>query len=181
MANRWIVTALGKDRPGIVAGVTKVLYRLGCNLEDSAMTRLGGEFAIMLAFSAAAKHTEEKLRKALAPLERQLKLAVHLKPLTKAEAAAPRTHGKSHLITVYGADRLGIVFHMADALAKTGINIQDVHTHRSASDGPSLYLLMLEVEVPPKRSIETLERQLGRIAKRLKVEVSMRPSDATVL
>ena len=40
MSNRWIVTALGQDRPGIVAGVTEVLYKLGCNLEDSAMTRL---------------------------------------------------------------------------------------------------------------------------------------------
>ena len=52
MQERWIVTALGQDRPGIVAGVTKVLYDLGCNLEDSAMTRLEGEFA---------RHTPKRL------------------------------------------------------------------------------------------------------------------------
>ena len=68
MSQRWIVTALGKDRPGIVAGVTQVLYRLGCNLEDSAMTRLEDEFAIMLIFSSPSKATEGALRKALKSL-----------------------------------------------------------------------------------------------------------------
>ena len=181
MANRWIVTALGKDQPGIVAGVTKILYQLGCNLEDSAMTRLGGEFTIMLAFSAKAAQTEEKLSKAFAPLAKRLKLTIHLRSLTKSEAAAPRKHGSAYLITVYGADRPGIVFHMSDALAKVGVNIQDVHTHRSAASGPSLYLLMLEVEIPPKRSVASVEKQLTRIAQRLKVEVSIRPSEADVL
>ena len=56
MTHRWIVTALGKDRPGIVAGVTKVLYQLGCNLEDSAMTRLECDVPIM-------RPTESEIRK----------------------------------------------------------------------------------------------------------------------
>ncbi len=72
MSTRWIVTALGKDRPGIVAGITKILYQLGCNLEDSAMTRLGGEFAVMLAFSASAKAGADRLRRAFEPLEKRL-------------------------------------------------------------------------------------------------------------
>ena len=181
MTHRWIVTALGKDRPGIVAGVTKILYRLGCNLEDSAMTRLEGEFTIMLIFSAPAKHTEEKLRNAFEPMTRGLKLAVHLRPLTKSETAAPRKRGTAHLISIYGADRPGIVFQVSDALARSGINITDVHTHRSAGSGPSLYLLLLEVEVPPTRSLVSLEELLSRVAKRLGVEVSVRPVEPDVL
>ena len=181
MATRWIVTAAGKDKPGIVAGVARILYQLGCNLEDSAMTRLSGEFAIMLIFSAPAKQTEAHLRKAFAPLERQLKLAVHLKTLTGAESTAPKRRGKTYVISVYGADRPGIVFRVSETLAGLGININDVHTHRTAEGGPSLYLLLLEVEVPAKQAIATLEQQLGRIAKRLGVEVSVRPSEADVL
>ena len=181
MAARWIVTAAGKDRPGIVAGVTKILYRLGCNLEDSAMTRLAGEFAIMLIFSAPAKQTEARLRAAFAPLERPLKLAVHLKLLTGAETASPKRRGKTYLISVYGADKPGIVFHVSDALARLGVNINDLHTHRTAEGGPSLYLLLLDVELPAHRSAASVEQQLGRIAKRLGVEVSVRPSEADVL
>ena len=181
MAHRWIVTAAGKDRPGIVAGVTKILYQLGCNLEDSAMTRLAGEFAVMLIFSASPKQTEASLRQAFVLLEQRLKLAVHLKALTGAEGASPKRRGKTYLISVYGADRPGIVFHVSDALSRLGININDVHTHRTAEGGPSLYLLLLEVELPANRAVALLEQRLGRIAKRLGVEVSVRPSEADVL
>ena len=181
MVNRWIVTAAGKDRPGIVAGVTKILYQLGCNLEDSAMTRLSGEFAIMLIFSAPAKQTEARLRQAFAPLERQLKLVVHLKPLTGAESAAPKRRGAAYVISVYGADQPGIVFHVSDALSRLGVNINDLHTHRTAEGGPSLYLLLLEVELPAAKSAAGLEQRLAAIAKRLGVEVSVRPSEADVL
>ncbi len=181
MAHRWIITALGKDRPGIVAGVTRILYRLGCNLEDSAMTRLEGEFTVMLIFSSREKKTEDTLRRAFAPLERELKLAVHLKPLNKAETSAPPKRGRPFHISVYGADRPGIVYHVSEMLAKAGINIHDVHTHRSASGGPSLYLLLLEVEIPSSRPVAAVEQQLQRIAKRLGVQVSLSPADASVL
>ena len=181
MSTRWIVTALGKDRPGIVAGITKILYQLGCNLEDSAMTRLGGEFAVMLAFSSSANAGPERLRRAFEPLERRLRLAVHLTSLTASEAHAPRTRGRPYQISVYGADRAGIVYRVTEALAKRKINIMDVHAHRSASKGPSLYLLMLEVEMPAGRSAASIESQLKRVAKQLGVQLSLRPAEADVL
>ena len=180
MANRWIVTALGKDRPGIVAGVTKILYRLGCNLEDSAMTRLEGEFAIMLIFSAPARAAAAKLRRAFAPLER-VGLSVHLKLLSASETRIPKGGGKAFQISVYGADRPGIVFKVSELLAKLGVNITDLHTHRSAGGGPSLYLLLLEVEAPAARSAAALEAQLARIAKSLGVQVSLRAAETAVL
>ena len=181
MTRRWVVTALGKDRQGIVAGVTKILFRLGCNLEDSAMTRLAGEFAVMLIFSAPAKATDAALRKAFAPLAQGLALSVHLKPLTKAEAISPRKRGRTYLISVYGADRPGIVFRIADSLARAKVNITDLHTHRTAGGGPSLYLLLLEVETAPRVSAGRLERRLHTLATTLGVEVSFRPADADVL
>lgn len=182
MAHRWIVTATGKDRPGIVAGVTKVLYQLGCNLEDSAMTRLEGEFAIMLIFSAPAKQTEERLRKAFEPLAKQ-KLAVHLRSLSAAETAAPAKRGRACLISVYGADRPGIVYRIAEALAASKINVTDVQTHRSAAGKgrASLYLMMLEVELPSGLAEAVLEPRLKALGKRLGVDVSLRSAEADVL
>ena len=181
MTHRWIVTALGKDRPGIVAGVTKVLYQLGCNLEDSAMTRLEGEFAIMLIFSTPSTVTAPQLRRAFQALERRSALAVHVKPLTTSETRAPQKRSRAYLISIYGADRSGIVFRVSEALAKSRVNITDVHTHRSVGKGPSLYLLLLEVELSPQQAPSSLEARLKRLAKQLQVEVSMRPSDASVL
>ena len=181
MAKRWIVTALGKDKPGIVASVTEALYKLGANLEDSAMTRLGGEFAIMLAFSAKTTATPERLRAAFKALERRARLVVHLKPLSPQEAAAPRGRGRPYQISVYGSDRPGIVFRVAKLLAAAGVNVTDVHTHRSSGKGPSLYLMLLEVEIPARTGMPAFERRLKALGASLGVRVHLRASDTTIL
>ena len=179
-----MLTALGQDRPGIVAHVTKILYERGCNLEDSAMTRLGGEFAVMLVFWAPARYTAAQLESAFAPLSRQLKLATHLKALHRAEIAA-HSAGKPHLISVYGADHPGIVYRVSELLARLGINITDVSTHRTSprarKASKPLYLMLLEVELPARVGISQLERQLGSLAKRLGVDVSLRQADTSIL
>ena len=182
---RWIVTALGRDRPGIVAGVTKVLYQLGCNLEDSAMTRLEGEFAVMLIFSGPKSLTEAWLRRAFEPLATRVRLAVHIKPLSLAETSAPSRSTRPYAISVYGADRPGIVYRVSESLAKLGVNIVDVHTHRSGSTGrrsaASLYLMVIQAEVPPSLSLRRLDKSLEALRKTLGVEVTLRAADAAVL
>ena len=51
MDKKFIMTAFGKDRPGIVADVSQIIYENGCNLEDSTMTLLEDEFTIILLFA----------------------------------------------------------------------------------------------------------------------------------
>ena len=182
---RWIVTALGKDQPGIVAGVTKVLFQAGCNLEDSAMTRLEGEFTVMLIFSGPPRATLESLKRAFESVARRLKLAVHVKPLSSVEARRPRQRGKSYLISVYGADQPGIVYRVAEAMAVSRINITDVETHRSGGSSsrrnPALYMMLLEVEAPAGTSLATLKAKLQKLGKKLGVQVSVRPTITEVL
>ena len=45
------VTAVGRDRPGIVAGITGALLEFGGNVDDSQMSILHGQFAVMLIVS----------------------------------------------------------------------------------------------------------------------------------
>ena len=46
---RWFaLSAIGRDRPGIVADLAELIYECDCNLEDSSMTILGSEFAVLL-------------------------------------------------------------------------------------------------------------------------------------
>jgi glycine cleavage system transcriptional repressor len=61
--NCVVISAVGKDRPGIVAGVSKVLFEAGCNLEDSSMTILEGEFAMILVVSLPEALKIEQLDK----------------------------------------------------------------------------------------------------------------------
>ncbi len=61
----FAVSAVGVDRPGIVAAVTGVLVEQGCNLEDTSMSILRGHFAMMLLVAGPDGLTAEALEAAL--------------------------------------------------------------------------------------------------------------------
>lgn len=191
MSRRWILTAIGKDRPGIVAGVTKVLYDLGGNLEDSAMTRLAGEFAIMVVFAAPQRLTAARLEQAFKPAVSRLGLAVHVKALGRQPrgwrhslasgvGAGSVAASRPYLISVYGADRPGIVYRIAHLLAQSRVNITDLSTHRTTGSHP-LYHLLLEVELPPRLDARRLQRRLSALGRQLGVTVSLRAAETTIL
>ena len=45
------LSAIGRDRPGIVADLAELIYECDGNLEDSSMIILGSEFAVLLLLS----------------------------------------------------------------------------------------------------------------------------------
>lgn len=135
------VTAVGADRPGIIARVTGVLLQHGGNLEDSSMTILGGHFAIMLLVSADAE--AETLERALADATGDLGLVVTVRPVGAGASSRPATH----VLSVYGSDRPGIVHGATDALAAAGVNVTDLQTRVLEGEQP-VYAMTLEVAVP---------------------------------
>ena len=96
------VTVVGHDRPGIIAAAADALATCGMNLEDSSMTLLRGHFAMTLVCAGDAP--VEAVRTALEPLSASgLDVAVReVVPDPDVPAAIA-----THLVTVYGADRLG--------------------------------------------------------------------------
>jgi len=118
MGRLWL-SALGADRPGIVAAVSGVLADLGCNLEDSTMTNLQGHFAVLLVVSAPDGVTAGALEDALDPVAGLFELVVAVRPLDDApppgEPVGPRD--EPWTIAVHGADRTGIVRTVTSALA----------------------------------------------------------------
>ena len=101
------VSAIGVDRPGIVAAVTGVLVDRGCNLEDTSMSILRGHFAMTLVVSAPDGTEAPEMEGALTAATAALELVVVVRPLDEAVAAAPT--GEEWTVSVYGADRPGIV------------------------------------------------------------------------
>ncbi len=164
-----VVSALGPDRPGIVAAVTRVLVEHGVNIADSNMGRLSGRFSMMLICTApdelADQPFQDDLRRAAGECGLDVIFAHDVGE--GAEAPAP-----THIVTVYGADHPGIVHAVAAALTARGANILDLET-RLAGD---LYVMTLDVaaesEVGPA---------LRAAASEQGVEVTVRPFEADVL
>lgn len=133
------VTAIGADRPGIVAAVARVLHQRGGNLEDSAMTILGGHFAIVLL--VATDDDPDELRDALASATGPLGLTISV---SRAEALRRETE-PTHLLSVYGADKPGIVAGVTGALADAGANVIDLETQVIGADAEPVYAMLLEL------------------------------------
>ena len=67
MSEIVVITAVGQDRPGIIAALAGAVYDLGGNLDDATMTRLHGAFAAMLSAKLPPGKTPEDARAVLAP------------------------------------------------------------------------------------------------------------------
>jgi len=139
------VTAIGEDRPGIVAGLTGVLVGAGGNVDDSQMSILHGRFAVMLIVSVPEDCDVVALNGDLNEAGTDLGLdAVTVTPLTGLHVSDQATH----VLSVYGPDRPGIVNETARLLADLGVNITDLRTRRTGAEENPLYTLVLEISVP---------------------------------
>jgi glycine cleavage system transcriptional repressor len=174
----YAVTAIGRDRPGIVAAISRALLDLDGNIEDSQMSILRGHFAVMLIVRVPESASPEELGARLGGVRDELALeALTFNPVD--ELASPRAR-PSHVLSVYGADRPGIVATITAALAGLAINITDLETRLAGSAESPLYMMLLEVdlgEIPA----EEAERALRDAAAEFEFEVSLRELEAEAL
>ena len=179
--SHYAVTAVGADRPGIVAALTAVFLEHGCNIEDSAMTILRGHFAMMLVVDAPKSVSAAKIKAALAGPAAALDLMVAVRPLPDLLAGAGSSAGGAYTVSVHGADHPGIVHGVASLLAANGVNIVDMSTRVVGEAGQHVYAMVMEVDFPPGLDPEELARQLGELAEGLDVSCSLHPSEADIL
>jgi glycine cleavage system transcriptional repressor len=170
--NELAITVIGHDRPGIVADVSEILAGLGINLTDSTMTRLRGHFAMTLICTGDVP--AETVEATLLPLCADGSLLATVRQVLP-EAEMP-VAGAPFVVSLHGADRLGIVAAVTRVLARSGGNITDLTTRLV---GP-LYVLVAEVDLP-NGVADRVVAELADCAAELGVEVSVRPGEIDVL
>jgi len=176
MANYALMTAVGKDQPGIVAAISGVLFEADCNIEDSQMARLGPDFTCMLMLALPAGLTSTQLDERLRKVRDQFKLWLRLVDLLPEEATGEPHDYPVYVIHVYGADRKGIVHRITQHLAGQSINISNLHTEVIPHKDP-LYVMLIEVEMPPFVDTAKLQRELKSIGNEIGVQVSLKQKD----
>jgi glycine cleavage system transcriptional repressor len=169
----FAVTIIGKDRPGIVADTAEILYRLGCNVEDSSCTMLGGDFAMILIVSHGKPFVKARMADEFKSMQGQ-GLSVYIRALNEDEVCYRSPQGELCLVSVYGSDRPGIVYRVTRALAERGVNITDLNTRLIGTKDEPVYVLMLEAALPEGLTIENAEGLLEKLKKELNVEISVR-------
>lgn len=180
---RWFaLSAIGRDRPGIVADLAELIYECDCNLEDSSMTILGGEFAVLLLLSGQGPELERRLSTACKRLEWEKRLTVFFRPLE----GDPARYGTgepaaSYALQATGVDKAGIVARVARCLADHGINITHMQTHSrpEPGSGTTIYTMHIRMDVPATVGIPALRERLEHIADELHIHIDLTPAPGT--
>ena len=169
----FIITAVGPDHPGMAHALAQRLFDANCNLEDTTMTRLSGQFAMILAVAPPADLTLQSLEAQLQSLQDSHGLTIDIAPAL----SAPISEIPRHILTAYGPETSGLLARVTQVLAEKNVNVTDVQT-RIASAGMA-YVMLFELELPPDLLAETLEDELRHRAPDL--QISLRELEAETM
>jgi glycine cleavage system transcriptional repressor len=157
------LTLTGSDRVGIVEEVTQLLLKLGGNIEASRMSRLGGEFAILMLVSLPSD-LSSSLDKAISELSAQ----GYKVTTTPTESTYAQAHAgwQPYQIEVKGADHEGIIHKIAQTLSRSGIRVEamDTGTTHAPNSGTPLFTMSALVAVPaylPERNWQAALEDAG--------------------
>lgn len=139
MKQWYMVTAVGKDQPGIVAQVTRVLYQGGCNLGEASMTRLGDSFTMMVMAQAPVSATA--LQQLLQPVAENINVHIHVDTI---DGVLHRPVVPNVGLSIFGADQAGLVAQITGTLAAIDFTIVNLESAVAGNEAQPIYVMNIE-------------------------------------
>ncbi len=177
----WVaISVTGRDRPGIVASVAKVLFQNVCNIEDLSQTAIRGQFAMILITSTISKESLLGLQQDFDHLAGDLDLEIHLRPIQREPVQVFDTsETEPFVITVRGEDRPGLVYGIAEILAERSINVTRLDARVALSGGKQEYIQLFEVDIPKRLDYGLIQEKLRQRGKEMGILVDLQPKDGS--
>ena len=152
--NHLVITASGEDKVGLVDRLSSKIAESGCNIEESRMAVLGGQFALIMLLSGPW-HALSKLEGQMTLLGDQLGLTIIHKRTRKRERGQPVI---PYTVEVVAMDHPGIVRNLATFFARDGINIEELQTdtYPAPHTGTTMFSVRMTVGIRADAHISTL-------------------------
>ena len=152
---------MSDDHPGIVAGVSSVVNKLGGNILSCSQTVLDRYFTFIMVIDLPGTMEPDDLAKEVRSspelgMDYQV-IARHYKQQQEIAVSA----NDVFVITVFGKDRPGIVGKFSRYLANYDINITDLYGSRRNED----FVLIGQLTIPPKVNIRNIQNDLEAMGK----------------
>ena len=155
---RAVIATLGQDRPGLVNELSELIHELALNIDDSRMTVLGGEFAVLMSVAGDADALNA-LEQQLAELaERSGQMHLFRRTEDQQQAAALPCQ-----VTVVAMDHPGIVRSVAGFFGSRGINIRDLETATEPAPhtGTPIFNLEMVIDLPAGQKLSSLRQDFA--------------------
>jgi glycine cleavage system transcriptional repressor len=175
----WVaITVVGRDRPGIVANVSRILYRHRSSIEELSQTVIRGQFAMILIASLAEGAWVQALKSEFKNLSRDLDLDIDLRQLKPDELIPYEAGGTDpFIITARGKDRPGLVYGITELLAERGINITNLGAQAARLGQETEYIQVFEVDIPRGSDYRLLQEKLRQRGQEMGVSVDLQHKD----
>ena len=171
--NLLVITALGGDRPGLVADLTEAITQQQCSICESRMSLLGGEFAIIMLIEGQWNNIA-KLEQTLPGLQESLNLTLQIK---HTEQRSNKADAIPYSVEVLAQDNPGIVHKVTDFFCNRKINIHDLQTDsfNAAHTGTKMFALTMTIEIPTSMHIPDLREDFLEFSDELNLDSIIEP------
>ncbi|MGN7211395.1 glycine cleavage system protein R [Brachybacterium paraconglomeratum] len=167
----YVLTAIGDDRPGLVAALAAAVGEHGGNWVDSQLALLAGKFAGIVQVDLPDEQAQSFLD-ALPALAEEVGLSVDAATGGGAVAEEPRAALRLHLL---GQDRTGMIREVSSALRSQGATIDGLRswTREAPEGGGMLFEAEAEVRLPADADEDGIRGALEQIAAELMVDLEL--------
>lgn len=179
MARAFVVlTAVGPDRVGIVDDLSGAVSDADCNIEESKMAVLGGEFAVIMLVSGPEQPVR-RLSASLAGFGRERGLSIECRPTTEPYAA---DRGRPYLLSAVSLDTPGIVHSVTEVLRRHEVNIEDLQTDTAAAPwtGAPMFRMTAHLILGPGVSAARLKDDLALLQQTHDLDITLSPVFAAI-
>lgn len=169
---KYIITILGKDQPGIIAAVSQVLFEQDFNIEDVRQTILQSEFSGIFVILGPDNVDCSQLQDDILAATAALDLDCHVKALAPMPQQWTESAVESFVISTRGPDCKGLVAQIAALLAGHHINVTQLHAVFRGGSAPQDNVMVYEVDIPKTVDLHHLREALRAKADQLNLEIN---------
>jgi glycine cleavage system transcriptional repressor len=162
-----IITVIGKDRPGIIASISEILFRNDCNIENISQTILQTEFAGICIAAIPENIPIKQLEADFSNKISDKELNIYIKEVDGDTKQNAPENTEPFIITTIGPDKKGLVACMSRVIADAGVNIKNLKAVFQGGTNPERNIMIYEVEIPEPYDTQDFSRMLKEKAAEL--------------
>ena len=148
---------MSKDRPGIIADITGVIYSLNGDLADLNQSVLGGYFTMILIAEFAEGVTPEDVQAGFSHIDSETAIEATIKVMDNSlQIEKARLPKETFVVTAQAANRKGLVKTMGEFFYSRNINVLDLVTAKEKEQ----YTMIFQVDLSTITSLRALRDEM---------------------
>jgi len=169
--NKFMITVLGKDRPGIISLVSNILYEQDCNLENVNQMILQKQFAGFFIVQSPDALDVKTLKLKISEKSENSGLTIHVDRIENNDPVHEAENGEIFLITTIGPDQKGLVARFSKIIAAHHANIENLKAVFKGGSDPDANIMSYQVFITKDIDTKKLFTELRQKAMDLNLDI----------